>query len=459
MLIDEPSISNWCRQVLDPLGIAASFDECIDAIPQLDALSDLPPGTRVLVRCDTNVVFDAAGRLENKARLISLLETLQFGRERGWVQIVHGHIGVDGHESLRLVAGELGRLLGCDIHFLPDWMDNESGQVFDSVGEAVSRLAAGSVAMLENARRYSLELSLWRPRPKSLAPFIAQLTNYARTIREQLAVVHVNEGFAASNCDLSSVLVPFAMDRVAWGRHVARELSGPVRAAREAVAVIFSGAKFNKLDDLAAVIRRGQVRLFVLGGLLALPFLQAMAELAGRKFEIGRRDEVPAERIEQARRIMREMRKRGIELLLPVDFVLEDGSVSDRIPPGMAQRDVGPRTLALFAERLSSFVSERPGSVVFHNGVLGQFERPEFAVGTRCFLGCLHQLHMGGTRVYIGGGEGGTALARFGDPTRVTHCFTAGTTILKALGDDPIPYVRALYLASTRAAGQVTDEI
>jgi phosphoglycerate kinase len=450
MRVSEETVHAWCRALLDPSPYLPPLEECAAAIPTLDTLADLSAGTRALVRCDTNVTFTADGRVENDARLVSLLDTLRFGRDRGWVQIVHGHLGVDGRESLRPVAEHLGRLLGCGVAFLGDWMDDATGEVRAAVGDAVRRLAPGAVAVLENARRYPLELCLWKPRPASLAPLLARLTRYAATVRERLAAVHVNEGFAASNRDLSSALVPLAVDRVALGRHVARELRGPVRAARQAEVVVFSGAKFNKLDDLAAVVRRGRVRLVLSGGLLALPLLRADAELAGRTFEVGRANEVPAQWNEPARELVRDMRRRGVELLLPVDFVLEDGRVVDTTPAGVAQRDVGPRTLDLFARRLRAFAAERRGAVVFHNGVLGQFERPPFEEATRRFLAILHELHAAGLRVYVGGGEGGTALERLGDPRHVTHCFTAGTTILKALGDDLIPYVKALYLAATR---------
>ncbi|MBI3863732.1 MAG: hypothetical protein HY290_17725, partial [Planctomycetia bacterium] len=47
-----------------------------------------------------------------------------------------------------------------------------------------------------------------------------------------------------------------------------------------------------------------------------------------------------------------------------------------------------------------------------------------------------------------GRGEGGAALHNYGDESWVTHCFTAGGTILKALGTEPIPYIKALYLAA-----------
>ena len=63
-------------------------------------------------------------------------------------------------------------------------------------------------------------------------------------------------------------------------------------------------------------------------------------------------------------------------------------------------------------------------------------------------------MHTAGVQVYVGGGEGGAALHRYGDESWVTHCFTAGGTILKALGNQPIPYIKALYLKASGAASQ-----
>ena len=49
-----------------------------------------------------------------------------------------------------------------------------------------------------------------------------------------------------------------------------------------------------------------------------------------------------------------------------------------------------------------------------------------------------------GLEVYVGGGEGGKALEKYGQPDWVTHCFTAGGTVMNALGSDPVPYLVAL---------------
>lgn len=342
--------------------------------------------------------------------------------------------------------------MGISVEVLSNWMDDKTGEVRSTIGPRVRRMKPKSIIMLENARCDALETCLWRPPPISIAPLLKRLTGYANSIRAQLASVHINEGFAASNCDLSSALVPLTMERVALGRHIAREMAGPVQDARNAEVVIFSGAKFNKLDALAGILDQGRVKLVIAGGLLALPLLRAEADLSGQYFEIGNADEVPSICSEQAASLLTHMRERQIELLLPVDFVLEDGRIVKRIPSGIAQRDIGPLSLERISLRLHRYARERPGAVLFHNGVVGQFERPEYAIGTQGLIQTLQDVCTAGMRVYIGGGEGGLALAQFGDQAAVTHCFTAGTTILKSLGIKPIPYLWALSQASRRIA-------
>jgi len=87
---------------------------------------------------------------------------------------------------------------------------------------------------------------------------------------------------------------------------------------------------------------------------------------------------------------------------------------------------------------------------VFHNGVFGMFEDPRFEEGTRRFVSQLKRMKDSGAEVYIGGGEGGTALDRYGKPDWITHCFTAGGTVLNALGSQPVPYLVALRAAAKK---------
>jgi phosphoglycerate kinase len=53
--------------------------------------------------------------------------------------------------------------------------------------------------------------------------------------------------------------------------------------------------------------------------------------------------------------------------------------------------------------------------------------------------------------VYVGGGEGGAALEKYGEARWATHVFTAGGTVLNALGAEPVPFLVALRAAAEKA--------
>lgn len=326
MFLTPREIFDWCENLANATH-SCSLEDALKVIPELDSLADLPFGTRVLVRCDTNVVLDPDGSIVNESRLKSLLPTLSFGLRRGWIQVIHGHLGVDGQSSMLPVARRISELLQIPVKLLCDWMDDATGLVKPSINESLTAAPHASIFMLENARRYSLETALWRPRFETCAALMDRLSCFANSIRENVASVHINEGFAASNRDLSSCLVPLAMDRVALGSYVRQELSGPVCDARRADILCFSGAKFNKLEDLLSIVARQHVRFIVSAGLLALPLLWARARSSGQHFEPGTDSAVAAPWLPLAERLIVEIQQRGIELLLPSDFVLDDGNV------------------------------------------------------------------------------------------------------------------------------------
>src|SRR5207253_6007625 len=115
---------------------------------------------------------------------------------------------------------------------------------------------------------------------------------------------------------------------------------------------------------------------------------------------------------------------------------------------GDQQFDVGPKTTEYFAQKVGEFIDRSKGGttkpVAFYNGVFGMFEDPRFESGTKHFIAQLKRMTDAGVEVYVGGGEGGAALEKYGQPDWVTHCFTAGGTVLNALGSNPVPYLVAL---------------
>ena len=63
--------------------------------------------------------------------------------------------------------------------------------------------------------------------------------------------------------------------------------------------------------------------------------------------------------------MLTECDKQGIDVALPLDFVLDDGSVGDTIPPGGAQMDIGPETRKLFEEKLVEFADSKVNPALF----------------------------------------------------------------------------------------------
>jgi phosphoglycerate kinase len=316
---------------------------------------------------------------------------------------------------------------------------------------------------LQNTRKYDIERVLWKAKPDDLGKLAGPLAQFANEIAAKVAQVYVNEAFSAGSLDSSSVVVPAAMQRIALGKYIAQQFDHWIKECLGAKMVIFSGLKADKLDDLEAMIDRGSIRWVITAGSLAMALKKAAAELDGQDFSIGVTEDpahsdkpyyIPRNRIEQAKKMLSEGRAKGIQFIMPVDFVLQDGRVAERLGPADQQFDIGPATSKLFAEKVGQFLAEYKKAgvtpVVFHNGVFGMFEDARYEEGTRQFVSQLKRMTDAGAKVFIGGGEGGTALEKYGKPDWVTYCFTAGGTVLNALGSEPVPYLVAMKLAAKK---------
>jgi phosphoglycerate kinase len=453
----------WLHKLLGLAPRENDLKTYLNDIPRLESLSDVPSGTPVLIRGDVDAKPGAKVG-EGDVRLRSMVDTLKFGQSKGWKQVIFGHIGRKPEGSLDKVAKRLGELLDCDVPLLKNWLENKQDGlvVNDDIRAAIDAAKPGSVMVLENTRAYPIETVLWKAKTEDDVKKVAsQLAVVATTIGERIAHVYINEALSAGSLDTSSTVVPIAMDRVALGRYVANELAGPMMQCLEAQFVVFSGIKTDKLDDLEAMIGRGKITHILSAGSLAMALKKAAAQLDGSDFKLGNSEDpahadksyyISPERIEQAKRMVQNGRKQGIEFILPVDFVLGDGSTSDTISAGQQQFDIGPKTIAHFEQKIGEFIERSRGkqAIAFHNGVFGMFEDPRFEAGTKAFIQQLKRMKDAGISVYVGGGEGGTALEKYGQESWVTHVFTAGGTVLNALGSEPIPYLVALRTAAKR---------
>jgi len=457
-------VLNLCRQLkgFDPRENLTLADY-VNSIPKLQSLSNVPSGTPVLIRGDVDCKPGPQVGQED-IRLRSMKATLQFGRDHGWKQIIFGHLGRKQPDkpigSLKKVAARLGEIMGCDVPLIEDWLDEATNTIKPLVAEKIAAAGPGSILMLQNVRGYDIETVLWKAKEPDLPDIAPKLAAFANSLAEKVAAIYVNEALSAGSLDASSTIVPLAMQRVALGDYIAREFEGSMQECLQAKLVVFSGIKIDKLDDLEAMIDRGTIRTIISAGSLAMALKKAAALLTGQDFCLGVAEDpahkdkpyyIPPERIDQAKRMVQAGKKHGIEFVLPVDFKLGDERVVEILKPADQQFDIGPKTTAHFEQKIGQFIAANRGqpTAAFHNGVFGMFEDPRFEAGTKAFIAQLKRMKDAGIKVYVGGGEGGTALEKYGQPDWVTHCFTAGGTVLNALGAEPVPYLVALRAAAT----------
>ncbi len=207
---------------------------------------------------------------------------------------------------------------------------------------------------------------LWKAKPADVPKFAPKLAKLANEFAEKLGKVYVFEAFSAGSLDACSVAVPAAMPQVALGEYVAGEFTQPLMRCLDAQLVVFSGLKADKLDDMEAMINRGKITRVIAAGALSGALRKAASQLDGKECclgvaeDPGHKDQpyfVPESRIEQAHRMISEGRKKGIKFILPVDFVIQDGSVVENLKPGDEQFDVGPKTSEVFEEAVGEFLA------------------------------------------------------------------------------------------------------
>jgi 3-phosphoglycerate kinase len=441
----------------DPDG--ASIEERLEQIPSIDALADLPEGTPVWIRADLDVK-DHDGVIGDDPRLASLHETLEYGRASGWRMLLIGHRGRTPDRTLEYVYQKLKATEpGCGP-FIRDWFDEHAETLTGVAVKGVESLEPGQFLVYENLRRYDFERRLWTAGEHQLPLVTDHFVRIASAFR-QGATVYVNDAIASGSKDFSTTALPLAMGRAALGIFSRRELTEHVVRAREAGLVIFSGLKLDKLKHLQGIVQRGHVEVILAGGSLAMAMRRAEGQRRGMPLSIGaagdslHSDEkafVPDTAVERAHEILEDAEEKGVKVVLPVDFVVDDGSVVSDLKPDQWQRDIGPESRALFDREAREWAEGTKRRVAFHNGVMGQFENSSFAAGTEAIVATLKALGEAGVEVYVGGGEGRAALERYASLDDITHAFTAGGTILKCLADRPLPFLEALAAQATAAA-------
>ena len=381
-------------------------------------------GKTVFLRVDFNVPLDD-GVITETHRIDSSLPTVRFLIEKAARLVIASHLGRPGGArdprwSLAPVQRYLERKLSRPVRLAPD-----------CVGAEVRRLLADpegdGIVLLENLRFHSGEEA-------NDPEFAASLAG--------LADVYVNDAFgAAHRAHASTAGMARHFREKGAGLLFHREvdyLSRVLSAPERPVAAILGGAKVSdKIGILRNLIPR--VDRILVGGAMAYTFLSARGVAVGRSL-------LERDSLAVARDIMDGAERSGVPFVLPVDHVVAGNAAGDGhgvtagagIPEDRMGLDIGPKTVALFADKLAD------AAVALWNGPLGLFERDPFHHGT---VSVARALAASDATTVIAGGDTVAAVRLAGAAESMTHLSTGGGAALEFLEGRTLPGVRALEVA------------
>jgi len=394
----------------------------------IEDLGDLS-GKTVLLRSDLNVPLDDAGRITDDGRVRASVPTVQALTGKGARVVVCAHLGrpkgeVNPKFSLAPAAQRLSELLGAPVPLAQD-------TVGESARATVDALQDGDVAMLENLRFNKGET----------AKSSDERADFARQLAA-LADVYVSDGFGVVHREQASVydvakLLPHAAGLLVRGEvEVLQRLTDPERP----YAVALGGAK---VSDKLGVIENllGKADLLLIGGGMVFTFLKAQGhEVGGSLLE--------EDQVERVRGYLDEAKRRGVEIVLPVDVVAasefsadaeQDVVAADAIPADRMGLDIGPESSSLFADTI------RTARTVFWNGPMGAFEMAPYAAGTKALAQALVDATSEGALTVVGGGDSAAAVRQLGfADSDFTHISTGGGASLEYLEGKTLPGLTVL---------------
>merc|ERR1739845_298053 len=236
----------------------------------------------------------------------------------------------------------------------------------------------------------------------------AEKTKAFRASIAKLADVFCSDAFGTAHRAHSS-MVGEGFEVKCSGGLMAKELDAFAKVLdtpAKPVLAILGGAKVS--DKIQLIMNMlDKVDKMIVGGGMAYTFLKVNDGMA-----IGTSlyDEEGAKIVPE---ITEKAKKLGVEIILPIDFVIsskfgEDGEIKEAtkengIPDGFMGLDCGPKSIELNAAAVAA------SKTIIWNGPMGVFEMAPFEAGTKIMMDDIVEATKNGAISVIGGGDTATA--------------------------------------------------
>ena len=382
-------------------------------------------GKRVFIRVDFNVPL-AEGKVAEDTRMRETLPTLRLGIERGARLVLASHLGrpkgrPDPKYSLAPVAAHLRELLGKPVEFSADCVGAEA--------EAKSKaLRDGDVLLLENVRYHAEEE--------------ANDAEFSRKLAALCDGLFVCDAFGSAHRAHASVVgITRFVKQAAAGLLMEKELAYLGKAIsnpdRPFLAILGGAKVSDKIEVVQNLMKLADAML--IGGAMAYTFLKSQGHPIGKSL-------VEDDKLDLARGLLEEAKKKNFRLLLPVDHVLAESPAStvtkttgiENTPDGWMGLDIGPETIGEYSREIAK------AKTIVWNGPLGMFEKPAFAHGTLEIARAVAAATKSGATTIVGGGDSVAAVEQAGVASQVSHISTGGGASLEFLAGEKLPGVEAL---------------
>jgi len=390
--------------------------------PPKKTLDDIDvSGKKVLVRVDFNVPLDIERNVADDTRIRGAIPTISYLLDHGAKPILMSHLGrPKGQvvESLRMgpVGKRLAELIKYPVVSLKECVGPRVKGAIDGNSKAI--------ILLENLRFYPGER-------ENLPDFSRQLAD--------LADVYVDDAFGTSHrAHASTVGVTRYLPSV-MGLLMEKELEtlGALMEDPERPFTVVLGG--NKISDKLGVIDSFLeiADCILTGGGMCFTVIKSMGLDIGQS--VIEEDQIP-----QIAGTMKKARKKGVKVMVPIDFVVADRFdknashkvvPTEAIPGGWMGLDIGPATVEKYCIMLNE------ARTIFWNGPMGVFEWPAFANGTKSIAECIANAS---AKTVVGGGDSDAALRQFGLEEKMDFVSTGGGAAMRLLEGKKLPAVEAL---------------